>query len=120
MNKLFMSLFTMVLCTALIAQNPGIVVNAGGNRSITLPASTLSISGASYSSNASISGSVYMGWSVISSPAGAPEITITNSTTTTPSFSGFIQGMYMLQFTVVIGSEFNQDIVTVTVNPATT
>jgi hypothetical protein len=28
--------------------------------------------------------------------------------------------MYMLQFTVVIGSEFNQDIVTVTVNPATT
>jgi hypothetical protein len=118
MTKQLIVLLATLFPVLLLSQNAGLVVTAGGNRTITLPTNSLTISGADYTNNTGVSGTVYMGWSVLSTPPNAPQVSIANNTTKTPTFAGLIQGSYMLQFTVVVGSEYNNDIITVTVNPA--
>jgi hypothetical protein len=114
-------LFFVIMFPALLfGQNPNIVINNGGNVSLTLPTNSFQKTG-SYTLLNGLSGTPDFGWQQVSGPNSS---VITNSSSLTPTISGLIQGEYMFQFNVVITTSsgvvhWNQAYftVTVTVNP---
>jgi hypothetical protein len=117
-RKLFIVL--LVVLPALVSgQNANIVINTGGNVTITLPSSSVNKTG-SYNLVNGLSGTLTFGWQQISGPNTA---TITDDNTLTPKISGLIQGEYMFQFNVIVTSSngqnhWNQAYFTITVNPS--
>jgi len=89
------------------------IANAGSNQSITAPVNTVTLDGsASYDPDGSIT---TYNWVAISGPGS---ITISNSTTSTPSVQGLTTGVYIFELTVTDNSGATaQDQVTVIVNP---
>jgi chitodextrinase len=95
-------------------QNP--VANAGGDQTITAPASSVNLNGsASHDPDGTIAA---YSWVLIS---GQGSVTISNANTATPSVTGLVPGVYVFQLTVTDNNgATNADQVTVTVNPAST
>jgi gliding motility-associated-like protein len=97
-----------------IAANQNPTANAGTDKTITLPTSTLIINGIGTDPDGSIAS--YL-WTKVSGPAA----TLTNATTPNLSLSNLLQGTYVFQLTVTDDkSATASDQVTVTVNAAAT
>lgn len=92
-------------------QPPGPTSNAGPNQTLTLPTSSLSITG----SGTSATGITGYSWT---EKSGAP-VTLSNTGTPTVTISGLTQGQYVFTLMVTDASGFATSDVTVTVNPAT-
>ncbi|MDX2045896.1 MAG: AbfB domain-containing protein [Chitinophagaceae bacterium] len=91
-------------------QPPG--VNAGANRTITLPTSSLTLTGSSVDGDGTVSTHA---WSKISGPAGG---TIASPAASTTNITGLTEGTYVFRLTVTDnGGATNFDEVQVTVNP---
>ncbi|MBN9385215.1 MAG: T9SS type A sorting domain-containing protein [Chitinophagaceae bacterium] len=87
--------------------------NAGANQTITLPTSSVTLSGSGSETNGTI---VSYKWTQVSGPNTA---TIANANAASTGVSGLIQGIYVFQLTVTDNSNVTaSDAVTVTVNPA--
>lgn len=90
-------------------------VNAGADQGITLPTSSITISGNATDADGTISS---LSWTRISGP-NTP--TLTGTTTTTLGISGMIAGSYIYRLTATDNSgASNFDEVSITVNPAST
>jgi len=76
------------------AANAPPTANAGSNQTITLPTSTVSLSGSGTSSSGTIS---LYAWTKISGPSSG---TITSSSSASTTVSGLTQGVYQFQLTV--------------------
>ncbi|MEJ0033787.1 MAG: PKD domain-containing protein [Bacteroidota bacterium] len=86
------------------------VANAGADKTVQLPTSSLSITGTGTDSNGTISG---YSWTKVSGGAA----TLSNATTSTLSVSGLVAGTYVFRLTVTDNSGLTgSDDVTVTVN----
>src|SRR6267143_2156136 len=94
------------------AANVPPVANAGGNKTITLPANSVVLSGSGTDSDGSIAS---YSWTKISGGAA----TLTNANTANLTASGLVAGMYVFRLTVTDnqGAQGSDD-ATVTVNPA--
>jgi gliding motility-associated-like protein len=87
-------------------------VNAGSNKTITLPQSTLSLTGTASDTDGSIFSVL---WEQVSGPNSA---TIVSSSTLSPSISGLVEGNYVFSLVATDDSDAkNSDNINVTVNP---
>ncbi len=102
--------------TVTVNADPGPSVNAGGNKSITLPA-TASLSGSVTQSPLPPGATLTSTWSLVSGP-GTATFANANSATTTASFS--IAGTYVVQLAGSDGTVTNTSTATITVNPVST
>ena len=97
------------------ATNQPPTANAGADQTITLPTSSLSLSGSGTDPNGTISA---YNWTKISGPSGG---TISSATTAATTVSALIQGIYKFQLKVTDNAGATDvDTVQVTVNGATT
>jgi hypothetical protein len=95
------------------ASNPAPVVNAGSDQTITLPTSTVTLSGSATDANGTISS---YAWTKVSGPNNP---TFSNAASATAIVSGLVQGTYVFKLTATDneGSPGFDD-VTITVNAA--
>ena len=103
--------------TMQVTVNPAVnqvpTANAGLDQNITLPVSTVTLSGNGTDPDGTISS---YSWVKISGPVSG---TITNTTAATTSVTGLLQGVYQFQLTVTDNNgATDTDIMQVTVNPA--
>jgi hypothetical protein len=97
------------------ATNQSPTVNAGIDRTITLPTSSVNLSGTASDADGNITS---YAWTRVSGPS-VPNFSSPNSATTT--VSGLLQGVYVFRLTVTDnGGASASDDVTITVNTATT
>lgn len=80
--------------SAVIPPNIPPTCNAGGDRTITLPVNSVTITGTASDADGSI---VSIGWQFIAGPLGS---TINNSNTLSPTISNLVQGTYIYQLKV--------------------
>jgi poly(3-hydroxybutyrate) depolymerase len=99
--------------TAAPPPNQPPVANAGTDKTITLPANTIQLSGSGTDADGTI---VSYAWSKLSGPAGE---SFSNDSLPNPELTGLVQGVYTLRFTVTDnqGGKGYDDL-TVTVNAA--
>ena len=103
----------VVQVTVNAAANVPPTVNAGADQTITLPTSTVSLSGTAADSDGTIAS---YSWTKISGPLSA---TFSTSNTSSTNVSALSQGVYQFQLTVTDNSGATaQDVVQVTVNAA--
>jgi gliding motility-associated-like protein len=100
-----------ITITVIAGNNPP-VANAGGNKTITLPANSVVLNGSGTDSDGSIAG---YSWTKVSGGAA----TLTNANTASLTASGLMAGTYVFRLTVTDnqGAQASDD-ATVTVNPA--
>ncbi len=105
-----------VKITVIAPANIAPVANAGGDQTITAPASSVNLNGsASHDPDGTITA---YSWVLIS---GQGSVTINNANTSTPSVTGLVPGVYVFQLTVTDNNgATNTDQVIITVNPAST
>lgn len=94
------------------APNNAPVSDAGANQTITLPTSSVSLSGAGSSDDVAVTG--YL-WTQISGPATA---TISAATSSSTNMTNLVAGVYFFQLQVTDGFLTDTDDVMITVNPA--
>ena len=97
------------------AGNQSPTANAGADKTITLPASSVSLTGTGTDVDGSITA---YAWSRISGPTA---VTVVSPTSATTSVSGLAQGVYKFEFRVTDnGGSTGRDTVQVTVNAGAT
>ena len=104
-----------VQVTVNAAGNQAPTANAGADKTITLPTSSVSLTGTGIDVDGSITA---YAWSRISGPTA---VTVASPTSATTSVSGLVQGVYKFEFRVSDnGGAIGRDTVQVTVNAAAT
>lgn len=94
--------------------NPPPVVNAGADKTITLPANSVALAGSATDANGTVAS---YAWAKMSGPA---QYTLSSTTVTNPTLSNLVAGTYVFRLTATDNQGASAyDEVTVTVNAAT-
>lgn len=104
-----------ILVNPAVVPNKAPIANAGANQTITLPASTSTLTGSGLDADGTIVG--YLWTKIGNSPAAG---SITSSTSATTAVTGLVQGVYEFQLRVTDDDgAIHVDVMTITVNGAT-
>lgn len=103
-----------VSLTLVLPANQSPVVNAGEDRTITLPDNVISLSATATDDGLPLSSSLTYLWDIQSAPSGASVLFSTaTSLSTTVTFSNSVPGIYILRFTATDGSASTTDTLTI-------